>query len=163
VRSSHGCTVVHREKALLATEAAEERAKKLKAANSDDQYAQAMRTVRGLTAELSTSVADKKSLVDELEAVRTELRASERRAEAAEHERLRTAIEKGDLLGEIDEMKEESSASVLLPHGDASLHASRQLTSAFNTRRTAISRRHLERPACGRGGKDSETAGKARG
>jgi hypothetical protein len=114
VHSSHGFCSSGREKALLAAEAAEERAKKLKAANSDDQYAQAMRTVRGLTAELATAMADKKSLVDEVEAVRTELRASERRAEAAEHERLRTAIAKGDLLGEIDEMKEASRASRLL-------------------------------------------------
>ena len=98
------------EKAVQANAAAEERAKKLAAANTDAEYAQAMRTVRALTSELSTTVADKKSLVDELEAVRAKLSASERRAESAEQERLRTAIEKGDLLGEIDEMKEDSSA-----------------------------------------------------
>lgn len=69
-----------------------------------------MRTVRGLTDELKVSVADKQCLVDELEAVRAKLRASERRAEGAEQERLRTAIEKGDLRREMDEMKEESSA-----------------------------------------------------
>lgn len=130
-------SVVRREKAVLATEAAEERAKKLKAANTDDQYAQAMRTVRGLTAELSTTMAGKKALVDEIEAVRTELQASERRAEAAEHDRLRTAIEKGDLLGEIDEMKEESGESMVLIHDDASLQAFQRLTSAFKTCCTA--------------------------
>eukprot|EP01044_Picomonas_judraskeda_P049319 COSAG03_NODE_28983_length_191_cov_4448.858696_1_plen_52_part_10 len=45
-----------REKATAAAAAAEERVKQLKAANSDAEYAQAMATVRGLTAELSTSV-----------------------------------------------------------------------------------------------------------
>ena len=94
----------------MATKAAEERFEKLKAANTDSQYAQAMRTVRELTAELSKTVADKASLVDEIEELQEELRTSERRAEGAEHERLRTAIEKGDLLGEMDEMKEDSSA-----------------------------------------------------
>lgn len=69
-----------------------------------------MRTVRELTAELSKSVANKTSLVDELEAVRAKLRASERRAEDAEQERLRTAIEKGNLLGELEQMTAESSA-----------------------------------------------------
>ena len=44
--------------------------------------------------------------MDELDALGAKLRATERRAESAEQERLRTAIEKGDLVGEMDEMRE---------------------------------------------------------
>jgi len=51
-------------------------------------------------------VEEKKSLMDELDALGAKLRATERRAESAEQERLRTAIEKGDLVGEMDEMRE---------------------------------------------------------
>jgi hypothetical protein len=54
-------------------------------------------------------VEEKKSLMDELDALGAKLRATERRAESAEQERLRTAIEKGDLVGEMDEMREVGS------------------------------------------------------